>query len=165
MFFVKKNCGKKYYDWEKHIPPLQAGHRKFRMSSVISCIKGQLSSQGMQRQSNQYWDFSLCCKNNVKSVFKNSSNIFICLVCTHNSIVLWGMKENRSIVFTNFFSFSNIFDRLNADIIFNVKSKQGKTTYLIRLLMGIHYFCDKKIYEMEHWNYIWPSNSLKAANN
>ena len=78
---------------------------------------------------------------------------------THNSIVLWGMKENRSIVFTNFFSFSNIFDRLNADIIFNVKSKQGKTTYLIRyildpLLMGIHNFFDKKFYEMVHWNNI-----------
>ena len=47
---------------ENGTDPSQTKQRKFKVSSLISCINGQFSVQGMHWQSNQYCFFSLAFK-------------------------------------------------------------------------------------------------------
>ena len=129
--------------WKGTLPP-QAPHLKFKTSSVISCITGQSSWQGMQLQSNQYCALSLCyfeklqidstmLKRNEKfqlRPFLSEQNATI-NISTYHSIRLGRMKKDGSVIFTNFFAFFYILDCLDTNIVFNVETNDARITRVV----------------------------------
>ena len=78
--------------WKGTLPP-QTPHLKFITSSVMSCISGQSSWQGMQLQSNQYCALSL-------SYFEKITNNYNNFIrCFYKFFSDWTVeKENQYLV-------------------------------------------------------------------